>query len=46
MTNRAAMSYFVKIFEELDQEMIQGLYNNYYNRLEECLGRMGEVTHF
>ena len=45
-TNRATMSSFVKIFEELDQEMIQGLYNNNYDRLEECLERLGEMTHF
>jgi len=46
ITNRAAMSSFVRIFEELDQRMIQGLYNNYYDRLEECLERLGEMTHF
>lgn len=45
-SNREAMAYFHRIFDkEVNQTMVQNMYNRYPRRLQECRDRGGQMTH-
>ena len=42
----AGLTRFIKLFKEIDQGMIQGMYNKYNHRLEACKEASGQMTKY
>jgi len=45
-TEEAALARFTQIFEEIDQEQVQGLYTWYTKRLHDCRRAGGQMTRY
>lgn len=45
-TERASLAYFRQVFDNIDQDTIQGLYNSYTIRLNNCRRADGQMTKY